>query len=50
MSLLGKKNVILSLDLMMNQETLVITCESSYVFNTVADWSEFLQLIQEEIV
>ena len=45
-----QKNVILSLDLVMNQETLVIAYESSYVFNTVANWSEFMKLIQEETV
>lgn len=42
-----QKPVLLSLDLVMNQETLVITYESSYVFNTVANWSEFMKLIQK---
>lgn len=34
----------------MNQETLVITYESSYVSNTVANSSEFMKLVPEETV
>lgn len=34
----------------MNQETLVIAYESSYVSNTVANSSEFMKLVPEETV
>lgn len=43
-----QKNVILSLDLVMNQEKFVTAYELSHVFNTVANWNEFMKLIQYE--